>query len=257
MKAVFQALVSVMFTAVPALAEQKVFGEAEVAYGQTDLEDLDDTADHLNLGGKAAFVSSAGLGIQLGASYSNLSVKGAGEADIYSYDAHVYGDAGDYKVGAFIGRMEIDEVEIYGLGSADLNETVTSYGLEGQVDRGPITYRGYVARADIEGTDNIIYGIGADFDVNHAFEISADYDAMDVSIDGFEEELGVSAFKLSAGYYVPQAPVRLSAAIGRSDIEFDGMDANATSFGIGASYLFGNRADAARENLFRTVAVPF
>ena len=44
---------------------------------------------------------------------------------------------------------------------------------------------------------------------------------MDVSIDGFEEELGVSAFKLSAGYYVPQAPVRLSAAIGRSDIEFD------------------------------------
>lgn len=76
MKVVFQALVGVMVTAVPALAEQKVFGEAEVAYGQTDLEDLDDTADHLNLGGKAAFVSSAGLGIQLGASYSNLSVKG-------------------------------------------------------------------------------------------------------------------------------------------------------------------------------------
>lgn len=257
MKAVTCTLTGLALMAAPAFAQQKVFGEAGLSYGQTDIDEVDDTVDLLALHGRVAFVSQAGLGVQLGGSYANLSVDGEGDVDTYTYDAHIYGDAGAFKAGAFVGKLELDEVEIYGFGAEDLDTSVTTYGLEGQASSGSISYHGYVAQADIDDTDNLLYGVGADFGVTPAFELTADYDAINLSVDGLEEEFEVDTITLGAGYYLDRAPVRLSALIGRTSFAYDNEDSDVTNFGIGATYLFGGRTDASRETLFEGITLPF
>ncbi|WP_370160919.1 hypothetical protein [Limimaricola soesokkakensis] len=233
--------------------QPKVFGEFEIAYGQTEIDELDETVDSLTLEGAAAFVSPGGLGVQLGGGYASLDVEGSGEVDTYALDAHLYGDRGGYKIGVFVGHLEIDEVEIYGLGAADADTSTLSYGAEGQGRHGGIGYHGYIGQVDVDDTDNILYGVGAEFVVTPVLELTANYDAAKFSVDGDAEELEASTLTVGADYYLEQAPLRLSASIGRTNLEYDGEDADVTNFGIGATYLFGGDSGSGRERLFESL----
>lgn len=248
--------------AFPATAQEKVFGEIGLSYGQSDIDGTENTLDSFSLHGAGAFVSPGGLGVQLGGSYTNLSIDDGGDLETYTLDGHVYGDFGTYEVGAFAGTMRIGELEAYGLGEIEFDTNITSYGVEGQTRIGAVTYHGYAGLADIEDLDDVettIYGLGADFDVTEALQLTGDYDGMNLSADGFDSDLRVSVISLGVDYYVTaqNAPLRLSAAVGRTSAEVDGTDEDGLTFGIGAAFLFGGEVGSGREKLFDAFQPPF
>lgn len=246
----------------PAMAQEKVFGEIGLSYGQSDIDGTEDSLDSFSLHGAGAFVSPDGLGVQLEGSYTNLSVDDGGDLETYTLNGHVYGDFGTYKVGAFAGTMRIGELEAYGLGEIEFDTNITSYGVEGQTRIGAVTYHGYVGLADIEDIDDVettIYGLGADFDVTQAFQITADFDGMNLSADGADDDLSVSMISLGVDYYVTaqNAPLRLSAAVARTSTDFNGIDDDGLTVGIGAAFLFGGEVSSGREKLFDPFQPPF
>ena len=248
--------------ALPAAAQEKVFGEIGLSYGQIDIDGAEESLDSVSLHGAGAFVSPGGLGVQLGGSYTNLSVDDGGDLETYTFDSHIYGDFGTYKVGAFASIMRIGELEIYGIDAVDVDADITSYGVEGQTRIGAVTYHGYAGLADIEDLDDVettIYGIGADFGATEALQITADYDGMNFSADGSDNDLRVSVISLGIDYYVTaqNAPLRLSAAVGRTSAEVDGTDGDGLTFGIGAAFLFGGEVGSGREKLFDAFQPPF
>ena len=248
--------------ALPATAQEKVFGEIGLSYGQSDIDGAEDSLDSFSLHGAGAFVSPGGLGVQLGGSYTNFSIDDGGDLETYSFDSHVYGDFGTYKVGAFASITRLGELEVYGIDAADLDTSITSYGVEGQTRIGVVTYHGYAGLADVEDFGEIettIYGLGADFGVTEVLQLTADYDGINFSADGSGDDLRVSVISLGVDYYViaQNAPLRLSAAVGRTSAEVDGTDEDGLTFGIGAAFLFGGEVGSDREELFDAFQPPF
>lgn len=262
MKYVALIAASTLTGAIPAAAQEKVFGEAGLSFGRSHLDDVDESLDNFTLQTAGAFVSQGGLGVQLGLAYSNLSVDGGGDLETYTADAHVYGDFAGFKAGAFVSSTSLDELELYGYGAADLDTSLDAYGIEGQNDWRMGSYHGYAGIADIQDADDLevtIYGLGADYGVTPSLALTADFDGMNISLDGSDDDVRISTFALGADYYtaVEGAPLRLSAKVSRSNASADGFDENATSFNLGATVLFGGRKDATRERLFDRVALPF
>ncbi|SPJ25477.1 hypothetical protein [Palleronia abyssalis] len=253
---------AVMTGTSPAVAQENVFGEIGASYGYGDIEDVDANVDTFQAYGAGAFVSAAGLGIQLGGAYDTVSVDNLGDIESYTIDGHIYGDFGSAKAGVFAGLTRVGELEIFGVGGFDIDEDVLSYGVEGQSRVGSFTYHGYAGVADVQGPEFLettLYGIGADFDVSPALQLTANFDGAELSADGIEEELNLSTVSLGVDYYVnsQKAPVRLSATVGRDMAEFDGFDADGLSIGVGAAVLFGNQPNSNREKLFDSTGLPF
>ncbi|MBS1302520.1 hypothetical protein [Loktanella sp. SALINAS62] len=242
-----------------AQAQEKVFGEVGLSYGQTDSGDGFDV-DSYTFGGAGAFVSAAGLGVQLGGSFTNVRVEGAADLDTYQLDGHIYGDLGSGKIGAFASYLDLGDLDIEGLGTTDLGVNASAYGIEGQFRQNAMTFETYAGLADIDeaDVDVAMYGVGANYDLSATFAILAAYDGAALGIDGVEEDLRFHNYSFGAEYYPAEAPIRVSASIGRSMFEFAGEDESATNFGLGMSYLFGGRPDSSREDLFGSVdAIPF
>jgi hypothetical protein len=239
-----------------AQAQEKVFGEVGLSYGQIDSGDGFDV-DSYTLGGAGAFVSGAGLGVQLGGSFTNFRVEGAVDLDTYQLDGHIYGDLGSGKIGAFASYLELGDLDIDGVGTTNLDVSATAYGIEGQLRQNAMTFETYAGLADVDkiDLDLALYGIGANYDLSPTFAIRAAYDGATLGVDGVEEDLLMHNYSFGAEYYPAEAPIRLSASIGRTTSEFAGENESATNFGLGVSYLFGGRPDSSREDLFRSVDV--
>ncbi|WP_152449137.1 MULTISPECIES: hypothetical protein [unclassified Roseivivax] len=239
-----------------------MFGEVGLGYGRATSEDFDGAADTITLQGGAAFVSGAGLGIQLDGFAANTHVDDYGDLDTSYFATHIYGDFGRGKVGLFGGSLNLGEIEIYDVGSADLDQTVSTYGIEGQMTQGLYTFGGYLGSADIEGVDDVdvtLIGVGGDVALSETLQLSANYDSLSASLDGVDDNLDVNTLSVGGNYFVAagDAPVRLSAGLSRSSASFGGETSNATSVNVGATLLFGGSRNANRESLFDSFRVPF
>jgi hypothetical protein len=257
-------LLTVVFVAVgslPALAQEKVFGEVSLSYGLLDDDKSSPKISSLTgqIGG--AFVSAAGFGVQLGGAFTKASVEDGGDLNIGSFDGHVYADAKTFKVGAFVAVMDLGDLNVYDLGAIDLDTKITSYGLEGQSKIGSLNLSAFAGLADIEDVDEVdiaIYGVGVDYAANDLFSISADFDGLTIWPDGYKD-ITSGRVSLGADYYlaVQNAPLKLSASIGRTSVDFDGEKRVQIDYGIGAAFLFGGEKGSSREALFESAKIRF
>ncbi|PZX15026.1 hypothetical protein LX81_02614 [Palleronia aestuarii] len=254
--------VTAIATASPALAQPKVFGEAGLSFTHTDLGDAGDL-DARTIHASGAFVSAAGLGIQIGGSYLDLGIGDGADLETFTGDLHIYGDFGTSKVGAFASVSNLDEIEIDGFGALDLDTKISTYGLEGQSRIGATTLSAYAGIGEIEDVsdvDTVIYGLGASYDLTSNVALAARYDVLDSSVDGFDDaDTRFAALSLGIDYYVdlPNAPLRLSTSVAHAQIEDGDFDEGDVRFGINIAVLFGGDTSTRRERLFDTLIGAF
>lgn len=254
MKIALLATAIVAVGSLPAVAQDKVFGEVSLSYGLLDGDKSSPKVSSLTAEIGGAFVSAAGFGVQLGGGFTRASIEDGADLNIGSFDGHVYADAQTFKVGAFATVMDLGDLNVFGFGEVDLDTKITAYGVEGQSKIGSMNFSAFAGLADIEDVDGVdvaVYGVGVDYEANELFSISADFDGLSISPDGYKDITG-GRVSLGADYYVAvqNAPLRLSASIGRTSVGYDGENAIQIDYGVGAAFLFGGDKGAGRESLF-------
>jgi len=255
--------------ALPAAAEL-VGGEVGVSYQVLDglfEEELDGNVTGVRTHGAVDYRLTRDFGVQAGLAFDRLSYDDDGvdlDLDVRTFDLHGYYQIENARLGAFIGRTDLDELSIAGLGSGDLDTQLSFYGAEYEVDSGPATFGARLGRAsidDVSEVDGGFIGLDVAYALNDSVALVGAFDRLGVGIEGESGDEEATAYlrTITAGveYYVTPS-LELSAFVGQStagseDIDFE---EDALQYGVGAAYVFGS-GTANRNRLLRSLTLPF
>ena len=173
----------------PVLADV-VGGEVGLSYGVVDADSLDGNLTGVTLHGSIDYAFTPSFGVQAGAAFDRYEFD-EGSADVSvelrSFDLHGYYRLGAARVGAFVGREDLGEISVGGLGSMDADIQLTTYGLEADYRTGALTIGGHIGLAEIEDLDDVdtrFLGVDAAYALNERFAVLGDIDWTEVDAGG-------------------------------------------------------------------------
>lgn len=205
-----------------------VGGEVGGGYNSVEIDSL--SGNFTDLFGSTAFTITPNFGIQAGVSYKMFDFLDATAANLHGY----YRTAAGGKFGIFTSYESF----------SDIDENITSYGLEGMFAAGPVTYEFRAGTVQLSNSDetfdfagaNLYYAAMTNLDVTAA----AEYTRLDSSFD-------ITELSLGADYYVSDS-IKIGASFGHLTFDSPGPSESGTTARIQVSYLFGGRGERLFQN---------
>jgi hypothetical protein len=229
-------------TAAPALAQDTAAPAANVlngyvgaSYGRIDSEvdidglgSFDGEADAWKLDGTVNIPAGPDWGVQLDGEYLNLEADDV-DGDSWSGAAHIYRSGASGAVGLFGAVSDAEDATFYAVGAEAL-AYFDRFTLEGQL--------GYGEVEDIDGADFYAARGQARYFVNDNLRLDATGGFSRIAIDDVDD-FDIVSYGVGAEYQLTNAPVSFYANLDRSEFEEEGIDADTTTFMVGARFTFG------------------
>ena len=179
--------------------------------------------------GELGFVGG-GWGAQFGGAFGNIDLE-SDDTDYWTGNAHLYLDAGSWKIGGVIAATSLDD--------ADSDETV--FGIEAMVDLGPNTNlwgsttfgeSDFLGGADVD-TWNL--DVGGNFYASPNVRFGANVGAG--NLEGGGTDVDTMSAGVNTEFQPWSAPLSITLAYNYYDI--DDLDTSSSGFSIGVRWNFG------------------